>query len=144
MKHTSTFYQAALAACNTNGRVVICGVISGANNVGEPYGVKVCPGRFEPISRHACSPISLAQTTPQILMKQLTVRGFGVFTSEPQYEGTYGNPVRFLQAITPLVESGQVKWNEQVLEGIDKVGEGIVAVQEGTSTAKVNVKVADP
>ncbi|KAG9119397.1 hypothetical protein FRC07_005592, partial [Ceratobasidium sp. 392] len=83
-------------------------------------------------------------TTGQILFKQLTVQGFGVFKSEPRYEGQTGNPVKFLSAITPLVQSGQLKWSEQILEGIDKVGEGIVAVQTGASTAKVNVKVADP
>ncbi|KAG9097822.1 hypothetical protein FS749_005378 [Ceratobasidium sp. UAMH 11750] len=115
--------EAALVACKHNGRVVICGAISGYNNTGEPYGVK---------------------TTAQILFKQLTVQGFGVFLSEPRYEGQYGNPVKFLKAITPLVQSGQLKWSEQVFEGIDKVGEGMVAVQTGTSTAKVNVKVADP
>ncbi|KAG8767202.1 hypothetical protein FRC12_006393 [Ceratobasidium sp. 428] len=114
--------EAALDAFNYDGRVVVCGAASGYNAAGESYGIK---------------------NTPNILFKQLTVQGFGVFRSEPQYEGQTGNPVKFFKAILPLVQSGQLKWSEQVLEGIDKVGEGIVAVQTGTSTAKVNVKVAD-
>ncbi|QRW06794.1 ribonucleoside-diphosphate reductase subunit M1 [Ceratobasidium sp. AG-Ba] len=107
--------EAALAACNFNARVVICGAISGYNSTGESYGVK---------------------TTQQILYKQLTVQGFGVYVSEPIYEGTYGNPVKFLQAVSPMVESGQVKYIEQIFEGVDQVGEAIVAVQTGASTAK--------
>jgi NADPH-dependent curcumin reductase CurA len=46
-------------------------------------------------------------------------------------------------ALTPLVQSGKSKWTEQVFEGIEKVGEAMVAVQTGTSTAEVNVKVSD-
>ncbi|QRV92656.1 Zinc-binding dehydrogenase [Ceratobasidium sp. AG-Ba] len=115
--------EAALAACNTDGRVVLCGAISQYNSTEEAYGVK---------------------TTRQILLKQLTVQGFLVWKCEGQYEGTCGNPVKFLQAVGPLVESGQIKWTEQILEGIDKVGEAVLAVQTGTSTAKMNVKVTDP
>ncbi|KAG9119396.1 ribonucleoside reductase large subunit Cdc22, partial [Ceratobasidium sp. 392] len=107
--------EAALEACKPDGRVVVCGTISGYNTTSEPYGIK-----------------------------QLTVQGLGVFKSKLQYEGQMGSPVKFLSAISPLVQSGQLKWSEQIFEGIDKIGEGIVAAQTGTSTARVNVKVADP
>ncbi|KAG8720164.1 hypothetical protein FRC08_001054 [Ceratobasidium sp. 394] len=74
--------EAALEACNARARVVVCGAMSAYNSAGEPYGVK---------------------TTTHILFKRLTIQGYMVSDGEPEYEGQMGNPVRFLAAITPLV-----------------------------------------
>lgn len=54
-----------------------------------------------------------------------------------------GNPAKFLEALVPLIKSGQIKFMEQVFNGAESVGEATVAVQTGNSTAKVIVKVAD-
>lgn len=72
------------------------------------------------------------------------VQGFAVFGGEAEYEDEENNPVKFLNALTPLIKSGELKQAEQVFEGIESVGQAFVAVQTGSSTAKVVVKVADP
>ncbi|QRW25956.1 Zinc-binding dehydrogenase [Rhizoctonia solani] len=111
--------EAALDACNTNARIVVCGAIS-QYNASEPYGIK---------------------NTTHILYKQLTVRGFGVLTLEPEYEGQANNPVKFLNALVPLIQSGKIKWSEQIYKGIESAGEGIIAVQTGSNPAKVVIEV---
>lgn len=86
----------------------------------------------------------LAQNTMKILYNRLRVEGFAVFDGEVEYEDEGNNPVKFMNALTPLVKSGKLKQNEQVFEGIEAVGHAIVAVQDGSSTAKVVVKIANP
>ncbi|CAE6373690.1 unnamed protein product [Rhizoctonia solani] len=113
--------NAALGAFAPGGRVVMCGNMSGYNTK-EPYGIK---------------------NTPQILFKRLRVEGFYWFLAGEAYEGQKNKPERFVQAVVPLVKSGQLKWSEQVYDGIESVGEAIIAVQRGTATAKVVVKVGD-
>jgi NADPH-dependent curcumin reductase CurA len=66
-----------------------------------------------------------------------------VWEAEAEIEGQINNPVKFLETFTPLIKSGQLNWTEQVFDGIKSVGEAIVAVQTGASTAKVVVKVAE-
>jgi NADPH-dependent curcumin reductase CurA len=58
-----------------------------------------------------------------------------------KYEGQSNNPVKFLNTLVPLVRSGQIKWLEQVYNGIESVGEAVIAVQTGSNTAKVMIKV---
>ncbi|CAE6479556.1 unnamed protein product [Rhizoctonia solani] len=111
--------EAALDACNTGARVVVCGAIS-QYNVSEPYAIK---------------------NATHILFKRLRVEGFFVNHGEQQYEGRLNNPTRFLGALVPLIQSGQIKWSEQVYKGIESVGEGIVAVQTGANTAKVVIEI---
>ncbi|KAF8688519.1 NAD-P-binding protein, partial [Rhizoctonia solani] len=76
-----------------------------------------------------------------ILFKQLTVKGFFVLTGEKEYEGQLNNPIKFLGKLVPLVQSGQIKWSEQTLKGLDSAGEGVIAVQTGANTAKVVIEV---
>ncbi|KAB5590233.1 hypothetical protein CTheo_6336 [Ceratobasidium theobromae] len=115
--------DAALGACAMRGRVVICGVIS-QYTAKEPYGIK---------------------NTPQILYKQLRVEGFFVTHARQKYEGakSVGHRVKFFETVLPLVKSGKVKWTEHVFNGIESVGEGMIAVLTSASTAKVVIKVAD-
>ncbi|CUA67603.1 hypothetical protein RSOLAG22IIIB_07466 [Rhizoctonia solani] len=113
--------DAALGAFVPGGRVIVCGTMS-EYNTKEAYGVK---------------------NTPQILLKRLRVEGFYWFLAGETYEGQKNKPERFMQAMVPLIKSGQLKWSEQVYNGIETVGEAIVAVQTGTATAKVVVKVGD-
>ncbi|CAE6443773.1 hypothetical protein RSOLAG22IIIB_08078 [Rhizoctonia solani] len=111
--------EAALDACNTGARVILCGAIS-QYNVSEPYPIK---------------------NATHILFKRLRVEGFFVIHGEQQYEGALNNPTKFLDALVPLVQSGQIKWSEQVYKGIESVGEAIIAVQTGSNTAKVVIEV---
>ncbi|KAG8714650.1 hypothetical protein FRC11_007657 [Ceratobasidium sp. 423] len=111
--------EAALDACKTGARVVVCGAIS-QYNASEPYGIK---------------------NATHILFKRLRVEGFFVIHGEQQYEGRLNNPTKFLDALVPLIQSGKIKWSEHVYKGIENVGEGIIAVQIGTNTAKVVIEV---
>ncbi|KAJ1303183.1 hypothetical protein OPQ81_011382 [Rhizoctonia solani] len=113
--------DAALGAFAPGGRVVVCGIMS-EYNTKEPYGIK---------------------NTPQILFKRLRVEGFYWFLAAETYEGQKDKPERFMQALVPLIKSGQLKWLEHVYDGIESVGEAIIAVQTGVATAKVVVKVGD-
>ncbi|QRV84710.1 Zinc-binding dehydrogenase [Ceratobasidium sp. AG-Ba] len=109
--------EAAINACRDFARIIVCGAIS-AYNGGEPYGIK---------------------NTMQILTKRLTVRGF----IQHELETQVGKPQVFYEKMTPLVASGQIKWNEQIYEGLEKAGDAILDVQKGDNTAKAVVKVAD-
>ncbi|CAE6419101.1 unnamed protein product [Rhizoctonia solani] len=111
--------EAALDACKVDARVVVCGAISQYNAL-EPYAIK---------------------NAIHILFKRLKVEGFFVISGEQQYEGGLNNPAKFLDALIPLIQSGRIKWSEQVYKGIESVGEGIVAVQMGSNTAKVVIEV---
>ncbi|KAG9082645.1 hypothetical protein FRC07_014149 [Ceratobasidium sp. 392] len=124
LEGSNTFnLQAALDACNLHARVVVCGAISGYNSTTEPYGVK---------------------TLSNILFKRLRVQGYVVTEGESEYEGQTGNPVKFLAALMPLIRSGELKWSEQVLGGVEHVGKALLDILEGRNTAKVVIKVNDP
>ncbi|CAE6420382.1 unnamed protein product, partial [Rhizoctonia solani] len=113
--------DAALGAFTPGGRIIVCGNMS-EYSTKEAYGIK---------------------NTSQILFKRLRVEGFYWFLAGETYEGQKNKPERFMQAMVPLIKSGQLKWSEQVYHGIGSVGEAIVAVQTGTATAKVVVKLGD-
>ncbi|KAG8685943.1 hypothetical protein FRC11_009797 [Ceratobasidium sp. 423] len=111
--------DAALGAFVPGGRVVVCGIMS-QYNTNDSYGIK---------------------NTSQILYKRLRVEGFYWFLAGEAYEGQKNTSERFMQAMISLIKSGKLKWSEHVYNGIESVGEAIVAVQTGTATAKVVVKV---
>jgi NADPH-dependent curcumin reductase CurA len=64
--------------------------------------------------------------------------------AEVVIEGHSNNPVKFINALTPLVKNGKIHWAEQVFDGIESVSEAVVTALAGDSTGKVIVKVADP
>ncbi|GAB1520615.1 hypothetical protein RhiTH_003695 [Rhizoctonia solani] len=113
--------DAALGAFTRGGRVVVCGNMSDYNTK-QPYGIK---------------------NAGQILSRRLRVEGFYWFLAGETYEGQRNKSEKFMQAVVPLVKSGKLKWSEHVYSGIESVGEAVVAVQRGTATAKVVVKVGD-
>ncbi|PPQ87895.1 hypothetical protein CVT25_001237 [Psilocybe cyanescens] len=107
--------DAALNAANIYGRFIECGMISGYNN-GHSTGIK---------------------NLFQVVAKSLTVSGFIIF----RLEAKYGD--EFYKTLPPLVASGEIKYTEDVYNGLDKVGDAILAVQKGTNKAKAIVHVAD-
>lgn len=92
-----------------------CGMISGYNN-----------GYSVPI-----------RNLFQVIAKSLSINGFIVHRLYEKYLA------EFYKAIPPLVVSGQIKHREDVFNGLETVGDGIVAVQKGTNKAKVVIHVAD-
>jgi len=72
-----------------------------------------------------------------VIAKSLSINGFIVGRLEPKYME------EFLTVVPQKVASGEIKHKDQVWDGLDKVGEAILAVQKGTNKAKAVVHVAD-
>ncbi|CAE7099314.1 unnamed protein product, partial [Rhizoctonia solani] len=114
--------EAAIGACNLYARIIVCGALLAFNGA-PPHHVK-----------------NLAE----ILYKRIRVQGFMYWEAEVEVEGHSGNPVKFINTLTPLVKSGQIRWTEQVFDGIESANQAIVTALTAINTAKVVVKVADP
>ncbi|WP_300378700.1 NADP-dependent oxidoreductase [Henriciella sp.] len=105
--------QAAIEAARPMARFAICGMIS-QYNATEPQ-----PGPYNII---------------QVVGKQLTLRGFIVGTHvdmQPQ----------FLQDMAKWIESGQMKFEETVMEGIENAPEAFLGLFQGRNTGKMLVKL---
>lgn len=50
---------------------------------------------------------------------------------------------QFSKEFVPLIENGIIKHKEEVVKGLDKVGDAILRVQKGENKAKSVVLVAD-
>ena len=65
------------------------------------------------------------------------MHGFIVFRLEEKYNAA------FFAEIPPKVASGGIKYKEDIYNGLESVGDAILAVQKGTNKAKAVVHVAD-
>ncbi|KAF8182623.1 hypothetical protein BJ912DRAFT_977885 [Pholiota molesta] len=107
--------DAALNAADKGARFIECGMIAGYNKEGGA-----------PVYNLA-----------QMFRQSITMSGFNVDDLAPKWEKN------FQATIPPLVASGKIKYSEHVWNGLDKVGEVILAVQKGENKAKAVVHVAD-
>ena len=106
--------QAAIECARPLGRFAICGMISQYNATGPQ------PGPYNII---------------QIIGKQLTLRGFIVSSHidlQPQ----------FLQDMAGWIQSGKMKFEETVMEGIGNAPEAFLGLFQGRNTGKMLVKLA--
>lgn len=106
--------QAAIEAARPMARFAICGMIS-QYNATEPQ-----PGPYNII---------------QVVGKQLTLRGFIVSSHvdmQPQ----------FLQDMASWIQSGKMKFEETVMEGIEHAPEAFLGLFQGRNTGKMLVKLA--
>ncbi|KAF9030648.1 alcohol dehydrogenase [Panaeolus papilionaceus] len=107
--------EAALEGAKLNGRFIECGMISTYNSTdGAPV-----------------------KNLHHIFSKSLTLSGFIV----ARLESKWGS--KFREEIPPKVASGEIKFREQVYNGLDQVPLAILEVQQGRNTAKAVVHVAD-
>ena len=72
-----------------------------------------------------------------MISKSISMFGFIVTRLEAKWSKD------FFATIPPLVASGEIKHREDVYHGLDKVGDGLLAVQKGTNKAKLVIHVAD-
>ncbi|KAH9960658.1 alcohol dehydrogenase [Russula dissimulans] len=72
-----------------------------------------------------------------ILRKELSINGFIVINWLDKYEAG------FYEEFPPLVKSGEIKFEADVVYGLDKVGEALLEVANGTNRAKKIVVVAE-
>ncbi|KDN38925.1 hypothetical protein RSAG8_09206, partial [Rhizoctonia solani AG-8 WAC10335] len=82
--------EAAIGACNLYARIIVCGALLAFNGA-PPHHVK-----------------NLAE----ILYKRIRVQGFMYWEAEVEVEEHSGNPIKFINTLTPLVKSGQILWTE--------------------------------
>ncbi len=106
--------EAALDQMNVFGRVVVCGMISFYNTPEQPTG----PANFM-----------------QILIKRVTLRGFIVTDHTDQYPA-------FIEEVGGLIREGAVRWEETVLEGLDRAPEALIGLFSGNNMGKMLVKLA--
>ncbi|KAG2009421.1 alcohol dehydrogenase [Coprinopsis cinerea AmutBmut pab1-1] len=105
--------DAALEAANINARFIECGMIAGYNTGGQPV-----------------------KNLMYVVGKSISMHGFIVSRLEHKYED------KFYEEVPALVAKGDLKYREQVFDGLQSVGDAILAVQKGTNKAKAVIKVA--
>lgn len=69
--------------------------------------------------------------------KSLTISGILYFHLEAKYDK------EFYATIPPLIAAGEIKYKEEVSQGLESVGDAILRVQQGRNTAKAVVIVAE-
>ncbi|KAL0563372.1 hypothetical protein V5O48_018697 [Marasmius crinis-equi] len=107
--------EAALTSANKNGRVIVCGAIAGYNS-----------GNAQPV-----------RNLYQIIYKSVTIQGLYIFDHEDKYKE------EFYKIVPEWIAKGKIKYTEEVQDGLEKVGEAILAQQKGQNIAKSVIKVAD-
>jgi len=107
--------DAAFEGANEGARFIECGMISGYNT-----------GFKTPL-----------KNLMQIAIKSIRMQGFPVPRLEEKHNAA------FFAEIPPKVASGAIKHREDVYNGLENVGEAILAVQKGTNKAKAVIHVAD-
>ncbi|KAJ7054657.1 alcohol dehydrogenase [Mycena amicta] len=106
--------DAAMENANLFGRFIECGQITGYNEGSHPI-----------------------KNPMLIISKCLTFNGFLVAHLRPKH--TKG----FRSEVVPKLADGTFKYTEDIVRGLDKVGEALLGVLKGTNTGKAVVVVAD-
>ncbi|KAG6810945.1 hypothetical protein H0H92_009686 [Tricholoma furcatifolium] len=106
--------EAALDAASLGARFIECGMISGYNTGGQPV-----------------------KNLMLVIGKSITIQGFIVGRLEAKYRD------EFYASVPAKLASGELKFTEEITEGLDKVGDVILQVQKGHNKAKAVIKVAD-
>ncbi|KAJ0160030.1 Zinc-type alcohol dehydrogenase-like protein PB24D3.08c [Colletotrichum tanaceti] len=109
--------EAALASMNVEGRIAVCGMISGYNTpADQQQGIK---------------------GLMQLVIKQITMEG--VLVGNPKFGAAYfKDHQEHLQA---WLSDGSVKANLAVTEGIDNAAEGLIGLLTGENFGKAVLKV---
>ena len=108
--------EAALTHMRSHGRIPICGMISHYNDDGT-----ATPG-----------PRNLMEA----IYKFITLRGFIVTAFMDQQP-------QFLKDMSAWIESGQMKYHETILHGIEKAPDAFIGLFSGSNNGKMLVKISD-
>jgi NADPH-dependent curcumin reductase len=112
-----TIWPAVLPLLNRYGRIPVCGLIALYNGV--------------PQGGHDFWP----DTMLAVQRRSLMIRGFVNSEFAPEYYG------EFLREIGPLVANGDVRYREQVVEGLEAAPSAFIGMLEGRNFGKLIVKV---
>jgi NADPH-dependent curcumin reductase CurA len=105
--------DAALLRMNVGGRIPVCGMISTYNGGGDPV-----------------------RGLSTIIYRRVTLQGF-VATDFAHLQA------KFVEDMTTWLKSGQLKFQETVLEGFERAPEGLIGLFEGRNSGKMLIRVAD-
>jgi NADPH-dependent curcumin reductase CurA len=106
--------DAALACMNSQGRIAVCGMISGYNEPGARTTVR-----------------NLAN----IIYGRITIRGFTVADFMDTRE-------QFRRDMTQWLQDGSIRYQETVLDGIDNAPRALIGLFQSLNTGKMLVKLA--
>lgn len=106
--------DAGLANMNWEGRIASCGMIS----------------EYDQAERHTF------QNMFQIVGKVLTVHGFLSFTYGEEFPAA-------MEEISQWMKAGQIKFDEEVADGLDEAIPGFLKLFSGANKGKMVVKIAD-
>jgi NADPH-dependent curcumin reductase CurA len=107
--------DAAIASLNLNGRVALCGSISGYNTPDKPYGVT---------------------NLPLAVGRRLSLRGFLVYDH-------YDLQPEFAQTVGDWVRSGRIQVQETVVDGLDNAVTAFIGLLRGRNIGKMIVRLAE-
>lgn len=111
--------EAVLPQMNTFGRIALCGMIAWFHGIGD------APPILPPVWR-------------KLLTSRMKVEGFIVFDHWAHYP-------EFLAEVAPLVQSGAVRWQETVANGLDAAPGAFIDLLRGAKDGKQVVRIgADP
>jgi NADPH-dependent curcumin reductase CurA len=110
-------WQAVLPLLNRFARVPVCGLIA-------QYSAQASPG-----------PDRLMATMREILTKSLTVRGFINRDFAEHFPD-------FLREVAPAVASGQIRYREDIVEGLENAPAAFIGMLSGRNFGKLLVRVA--
>jgi NADPH-dependent curcumin reductase CurA len=105
--------DAALPLMNLRGRIPVCGMISTYN--GDLTGV---------------------QNLREVIYKRVRMEGF-VATDFPHLRAA------FVEQMTGWLKSGQIKYQETVLDGFERAPEGLIGLFEGRNAGKMLIRAGD-
>lgn len=111
-------FEAVLPLMNDFGRIPVCGLIAHYSQTDLPFRKDRLPALFR-----------------SILTKRLSLRGFIVWDlKEREKEG--------LQQLSSWVKSGEIKYKEDIVEGIESSPEAFIGMLEGKNFGKMLIKTA--
>ena len=111
-------WDAVFPLLNPFARIPVCGLIAQYSSTGPFEG----PDRLPTVMR-------------QVLAKSLTIRGF------IQREFADQRPI-FYREMAGWIESGQVKYREDVVEGLENAPQALIGLLEGRNFGKLLIKVS--
>ena len=112
-------FEAVLPLLNTFARVPVCGRIANYNLTGAPPG-----------------PDGVPRLMGLTLVRRITFRGFIVFDHRDR-------EADFLRDVSGWLRAGQVRYREDIVEGIDRAVGAFRGLLEGGNFGKLLVRVAD-
>lgn len=112
-------FDAVFPLMNDFARIPLCGRIANYNMTGHPEGPNMLPAFFG-----------------EMLIKRMTLRGFII-------SDHFDHLPTFLRDMGGWIASGQVKYKEDIVQGIENAPDAFIGLLKGTNFGKLLVQVSD-